>query len=56
MNIEDVSDFTTIQVDLIQMNDYLADSCAISPMAFLFVYIVIEYIQKSVTEYFIHVH
>ena len=29
-------DLTTIQVDLIQMDDYLADSCAISPTAFLF--------------------
>ena len=28
-------DLTTIQVDLIQMGDYTADSCAIIPMAFL---------------------
>ena len=27
---------TTIQVDIIQMDDNPADSCAISPMAFLF--------------------
>ena len=28
-------DLTTIQVDLIQMDDYPDDSCAISPTAFL---------------------
>ena len=32
-----VQDFTTIQVDLIQMDDYPAHSCAISPTAFLLI-------------------
>ena len=32
----DCQDFTTIQVDLIQMDEYLVDSCAISPIGFLF--------------------
>ena len=32
----DGSDLTMIQVDLIQTDDYLADSCAINPTAFLF--------------------
>ena len=27
---------TTIKLDLIKMDDYFADSCAISPAAFLF--------------------
>ena len=31
----DGRDFTTIQMDLIQMDDYPADSCVISPAAFL---------------------
>ena len=35
MNVMDVSDFTMIQVDLIQTDDYPSDSCAISPAAFL---------------------
>ena len=32
----DDSGLTIFQVDLIQVDDYPADSCAISPMAFLF--------------------
>ena len=31
----DCSNLTMIQVDIIQMDDYPADSCAISPTAFL---------------------
>ena len=31
----DCSNLTMIQVDIIQMDDYPTDSCAISPMAFL---------------------
>ena len=31
------SDLTMIQVDLIQMDDQPADSCAINPTAFLFI-------------------
>ena len=31
----DGSDLTMIQVDLTQMDDYPADSCAISPTTFL---------------------
>ena len=32
----DCSNLTMIQVDIIQMDDYPTDSCAISPMDFLF--------------------
>ena len=35
----DGEDLTMIQVDLIQMDDYPADSCAINPTAFLFCFI-----------------
>ena len=31
----DCSNLTMIQVDIIQLDDYLADSCVISPTAFL---------------------
>ena len=34
--LDQLSPLTMIQVDLIQMDDYAADSCAISPMTFLF--------------------
>ena len=33
--LDQLPPLTMIQVDFIQMNDYSADSCAISPMAFL---------------------
>ena len=33
--LDQLSPLTMIQVDFIQMNDYPADSCAVSPTAFL---------------------
>ena len=36
---EDRQAITMIQLDFIQMDDYPADSCAISPMVFLLIFI-----------------
>ena len=33
----DCSNLTMIQVDIIQMDNYPADSCAVNPMAFLLI-------------------
>ena len=41
----DCHDFTTIQLDLIKIDDYIAGSCAINPMAFLFAYIFVTVVQ-----------
>ena len=46
--LDQLSPLTMIQVDFIQMNDYPADSCAISPAAFLL------FLKPKLKKIFIH--
>ena len=47
----DCSDLTVNQVDLIQMDNYPTDSCAIDPTAFLFICrIMLNFLRSAITK------